>query len=111
MKASAWPSVDQVLTTRGSACRASTYPRQIRPGERGETKRKAALRPGGQKGCFRSSRKCMNRMPKKFANVLVSRVYLLTKSRTASKLLPNHTKNLEFLLSDDLPSLGRTCES
>jgi len=37
--------------------------------------------------------------------------YLLTKSRTASKLLPNHTKNLEFLLSDDLPSLGRTCES
>jgi len=53
----------------------------------------------------------MNRMPKKFANVLVSRVYLLTKSRTASKLLPNHTKNLEFLLSDDLPSLGRTCES
>ena len=27
-------------------------PRQIRPGERGEPKRKSALRPGGQKGWF-----------------------------------------------------------
>ena len=32
-----------------------SYPRQIRPGERGEPKRKSALRPSGQKGCFRSS--------------------------------------------------------
>ena len=36
----------------------------------------SALSPGGQKGCFRSSAKCMNRMPKEFESVVVTRVYL-----------------------------------
>ena len=40
-------------------------------------KRKSALSPGGQEGFRRSSRKCMNRMPKKFDSAVVMRVYLL----------------------------------
>ena len=32
--------------------------------------------PGGQEGLRRSSRKCMNPMHRKFADLLVSRVYL-----------------------------------
>jgi hypothetical protein len=57
-----------------------SYPRQIRPGERGEPKRKSALRPGGQKGCFRSSHKWMIRLIEEFRFGVVTRVYLLRQS-------------------------------
>lgn len=43
--------------------------------------------PGGQKGFLHGSRKCMNRMPRKFADLLVSRVYLLN-TRGWSALRP-----------------------
>jgi hypothetical protein len=36
--------------------------------------------PGGQKGFLRRGRTCMNRMPKKFASLPVSPVYLLRGS-------------------------------
>jgi hypothetical protein len=54
-----------------------SYPRQIRPGDRGEPKRKSALRPGGQKGCFRSSHKWMIRLIEEFRFGVVTRVYLV----------------------------------
>ena len=47
---------------------ASRLPAEVNPsGNR-------RLAPSGQKGVPRSSRKCMNRMPEKFATVLVSPV-------------------------------------
>jgi len=53
-----------------------SYPRQIRPGERGEPKRKSALRLDGQKGCFRSSHKWMIRLIEEFRFGVVPQVYL-----------------------------------
>ena len=48
--------------------------------ERDESKRNRLLSPGGQKGFLRSRRKWMNPIPEKFANVLVSRVYLVERA-------------------------------
>jgi hypothetical protein len=53
-----------------------SYPREIRLGERGEPKRKSALRPGGQTGCFRSSHKWMTRLIEEFRFGVVPQVYL-----------------------------------
>ena len=47
--------------------------------------RKLAFSPGGQKGFLHGGRKCMNRMPKKFAPLPVSPVYLLSRRKTTER--------------------------
>ena len=54
--------------------------------ERDESKRNRLLSPGGQKGFLRSRRKWMNPIPEKFANVLVSRVYLVNQLQNRQSL-------------------------